>query len=38
MAELHMKLFGEIPTGLHDALVDTTVRLKSYLELGKIVV
>lgn len=38
LAELHMKLFGETPTGLHDALVDTTVCLKCYLELVKVVV
>jgi DNA polymerase III alpha subunit (gram-positive type) len=33
LSELHNKLYGEIPNGLHDALVDTNACLKCYLKL-----
>jgi DNA polymerase III epsilon subunit-like protein len=34
LSELYFKLFGEVPEGLHDALVDTRVCLKCYLDLN----
>ena len=31
LSELHIKLFGECPDGLHNALVDVTVCLRCYI-------
>lgn len=33
LSELHMKLFGECPDGLHNALVDVKVCLNCYIEM-----
>jgi DNA polymerase III epsilon subunit-like protein len=36
LAELHIELFGTIPEGLHDSLVDVYVCLRCYTELQKL--
>lgn len=33
LSELHDKLFGEIPTGLHDSLVDTYACMKCFMKI-----
>jgi hypothetical protein len=33
LSELYFKLFNQVPLGLHDALVDTEVCLKCYIQL-----
>ena len=38
LSELHNKLFGSVPEGLHDAHVDTLACLNCYLRLEKILI